>query len=380
MKIIKSHILKLILAVFIFTWTGEYAARAQELIIPQRWKTGLDEIRPLFVQDTLTICFLGDIMMHSAQIANARTGDCGFDFSSYFHLIEDKIKGADIAVANMEFTLAGEPYTGYPCFSAPDTLASYVAECGVDVFLAANNHIFDKGTKGIERTLEIYRRLSQEKGISFTGIAGSEEELKANNPLIIIRKGICLAMVNITYGTNLGIGSVWPKTNYIGEKEKTAEAFTSARAKGAEYIIALPHWGPEYQLRHSRHQEETARRMVGYGADFIIGAHPHVVQDTTTIGNTPVIYSLGNAVSNMSASNTQLELMATISIVRHSNGDLTVMPVDLEYLWCSRPGGFNGHYTVIPVEEYMDKPELWQNRYDYEKMITTYKRVRKETK
>lgn len=370
--------MKLALAVFISVWTGEYVAKAQELIIPQRWKASLTDIKPLFVQDTLTICFLGDIMMHSAQIAAARTEGAGFDFSSYFHLIEDRIRKADIAVANMEFTLAGEPYTGYPCFSAPDTIASYVAECGIDIFLAANNHIFDKGPKGTERTIDIYRRLQREKGIKFTGIAADEEELKENNPLIIRRKGISLAMINLTYGTNLGPGAHWPRTNYIGEQEKTANAFASARSEGADYIIALPHWGPEYKLKHSKTQEETARWLSAHGADIIIGAHPHVVQDTSRIGNTPVVYSLGNAVSNMSAPNTQLELMATISIVRHCNGDLTIMPVELDYLWCSRPGGFNGGYTVIPVAEYLDKPQLWQNRYDYDKMITTYERVRKE--
>ena len=379
MRIIKSHILMLTTAISFLCASGAYETKAQALIMPDRWTTPLSFVRPLFSQDTLTIRVLGDIMMHSAQITNARISDSDYDFSPYFHLIEDKIKEADIAVANMEFTLAGNPYTGYPCFSAPDTIAWYLAECGFNVFLAANNHIFDKGAKGAERTLEIYRRLQQEKGIRFTGLAGNEEELESNNPLIIRTKGICIALINLTYGTNQGTGTRWPVTNYAGEKEKTAKAFASARAKGADYIVALPHWGPEYKLRHSRAQEETARWLAGNGADFIIGAHPHVVQDRGNIGSIPVVYSLGNAVSNMSAVNTQLEMMATIKIVRHCNGDLTALPVELDYLWCSRPGGFNGSYTVIPIAEYKDRPELWQNRNDYEKMISTYERVRKET-
>ena len=348
--------------------------------MPERWESPLKDVKPLFTRDTLTIRFFGDIMMHSAQISNARRTDGKYDFSSYFHLLEDKIKEADIAVANMEFTLAGEPYTGYPCFSAPDTLAAHLAECGFDIFLAANNHIFDKGAKGAGRTMEIYRRLQNEKGIRFTGLAGSKEELENNNPLMIRGKCITLALINLTYGTNQSAGAEWPKTNYIGEKEKTAEAFVTARKKGADYIIALPHWGTEYKLRHSKAQEETAHWLADHGADLIIGAHPHVVQDTGTIGNIPVAYSLGNAVSNMSATDTQLELMATIRIIRHCNGDLILLPMELEYLWCSRPGGFNGSYTVIPVAEYIGKAQLWENRYDYDKMISTYERVRKETK
>ena len=73
--------------------------------------------------DTLEICVAGDVMMHTKQIENARRGDSRYDFDSYFQFIEDDIRSADIAVANMEFTLAGDPYTGYPCFSAPDSLA-----------------------------------------------------------------------------------------------------------------------------------------------------------------------------------------------------------------------------------------------------------------
>ena len=99
--------------------------------------------------DTVNIVIMGDMMMHRGQIANARVGEDSFDFSECFQKIEHLIKGADIAVANMEFTLAGKPYTGYPCFSAPDSYAEAVAESGVDIFLTANNHILDKGTKGI---------------------------------------------------------------------------------------------------------------------------------------------------------------------------------------------------------------------------------------
>ena len=354
-------------------------SKAQDIIMPERWKTALTEVHPIFRQDTLTIRFLGDVMMHSSQIANTRSEGSEYDFSSFFSLIENDIRDADIAVANMEFTLAGEPYTGYPCFSAPDTLASYLADCGFDVFLAANNHIFDKGAKGAERTLEIYRRLSEDLGIRFTGLAGNEDELKLNNPLMLRAKGISIALLNFTYGTNIGTGSGWPATNYIGEKAKIAGAFSKAEEDDADYIIALPHWGVEYRLKHSQEQEDFARWLAENGADCIIGAHPHVVQDCGLIDNVPVAYSLGNAVSNMSAANTQLELMATIRIVRRHNGDLEMLPLDTEYLWCSRPGGYNGAYTVIPIAGYIERQELWQNKSDYDKMIATYERVRKET-
>ncbi len=323
--------------------------------------------------DTLTIRILGDIMMHTKQIEAAKRSDGTYDFDSYFKFIQDRISGADIAIANMEFTLAGEPYSGYPCFSAPDDFENYLAECGFDVFLAANNHIFDKGTKGAVRTLEKYRRL----GIKFTGIAGDEKEMAGNTPLFIEADGISLALVNFTYGTNVGLSSAWPKTNYESERTRLTQALS--KAQEADFVIALPHWGTEYVLKHSAKQRETAQWLVKSGADIVIGAHPHVVQDKETIEGVTVVYSLGNAVSNMSATNTQLELIATLRLVRKADGDIEALPLELEYLWCSRPGGYDNTYTVIPVKEFMDRKDEWGNPADHWKMVDTYNRVSKET-
>ncbi len=363
----------------IFLMSGGFMMKAQELFMPEKWKESLYTIKPIFKPDTLTIRILGDMMMHEKQISHALTPEGEYDFSSYFTFIADAVREADIAIANMEFTLAGEPYSGYPCFSAPDSYARHLAESGFDIFLAANNHIFDKGTEGAERTIRIYRKLHDEYGIRFTGIAGDMEELTENNPLMIREKGMKLAILNFTYGTNLGLDSAWPKTNYIGERAKTAAAFSIAAEKEADLIMAFPHWGTEYALQHSERQEEEARMIVEKGAGLIIGSHPHVVQDTVAMKEVPVLYSLGNAVSNMSAANTQLGLMATVRAVREGNGDIRLLPLEIKFLWCSRPGGYNDSYTILPVTDFMGRQDEWKNVADYNKMVATYKRVKKET-
>lgn len=367
-----NYISKVIFAaIFLFGICGSFV-HAQEIKVRKR----LDEVPPLFRQDTLTLCFMGDMMMHAKQLETAHRGGQEYDFRSYFRLIEDRIKSADIAVANMEFTLAGEPYSGYPCFSAPDSYACYLADCGFDVFLAANNHILDKGSEGAARTAGIYRELEKEKGIRFTGLAMDEEERERNHPLMMRRKGITLAMVNFTYGTNLGYTAHWPKTNYMGDRDGLLQVLK--KSENADIVIVLPHWGPEYSLTHSASQEKTAEWLADNGADIIIGAHPHVVQDTASVQGIPVIYSLGNAVSNMSATNTQLELMVTLKIVRHWNGDIDMMRPEITWLWCSRPGGFGNDYTVIPVEEYIGTRDEWKGGWEYDKMVSTYERIRKQ--
>ena len=316
-------------------------------------------------------------MMHGKQIENTHRGDTNYDFSSFFSLIEDDIKSADLAIGNMEFTLGGKPYTGYPSFSAPDGFETYLANCGFDVFLAANNHIFDKGAKGAERTLEKYRSLHQTHGTRFTGLAGNEEELEQTTPLLLLLKGIKIAIINCTYGTNQDTGKNWPATNYIKNEQRLKAAFDKSHEKGADFIIALPHWGNEYTLHHSTEQEKFAKWMINEGADVIIGSHPHVIQDSQEINGVTVAYSLGNAVSNMSATNTQLEMMATLKIVRYGNGDIEMLEPSFKYLWCSLPGGYNNSYTVIPVEDFLDKRELWHGKWDYDKMIKTYNQIKK---
>lgn len=377
MAIFSSHIFKLTAASIItFCTLGGTTLGAQEIIMPERWSKSIFEVEPLFASDTLTILVAGDMMMHANQIQNAHRSGLEYDFSSYFHLLEEEIAQADIAIANMEFTLAGEPHTGYPCFSAPDSYASYLADCGFDIFLTANNHIFDKGSKGAERTLEIYRNM---EGVRFTGLASDEEERAKTNPLFVLKKGIRTAFINFTYGTNMGSGTHWPKVNYMANKDFLREAFAKAYNEDADLTIALPHWGDEYVLKHNGTQEEMAEWMVENGADFIIGSHPHVIQDTQAKGSANVAYSLGNAVSNMSAKNTQLGLLAKISVVRMHNGDLKFLPLEFTYIWCSRPGGYNGSYTVIPVKKFIGKRDLWTGVYDYDKMIDTYNHVKDKT-
>ena len=315
-------------------------------------------------------------MMHTKQIETARRTDGTYDFSSYFTHIKDRIQAADIAIANMEFCLAGEPYTGYPTFSAPDNYGEYLALCGFDIFLAANNHIFDKGATGAARTLEKFRELEKRYGIKVCGLAENAETRAASLPLKVLKKGFKTAIINFTYGTNLGCEKHWPKTNYMNEKTIIVDALQNA--EDCDLTIVLPHWGEEYKLTHSESQERLAIMLAENGADAIIGSHPHVPQDAGTItsGNIPVAYSLGNAVSNMSAPNTQLELMAEIRFIRDTDGNTRLLPIKFTYLWCSRPGGYTSSYTVLPVKEFIDKKNQWTGTWDYDKMVSTYNRVK----
>lgn len=353
--------------------------------------------KKLRTDDTATLVFIGDVMLHAGQIAEAHSryvaenGEMGaddhyaYDFSPYLENIRSVLSEADIAVANMEFTLGGPPFTGYPSFSAPDAYAAYMADCGVDIFLTANNHICDKGAAGLGRTMDIYSRMYGSHRVFTTGCTDIST-MDSPGILMLRINGISTAFLNFTYGTNAPCSHPRHKVNILG-KEAVRQALMKAKEAGADFIIALPHWGNEYSLRHSDYQEEMAEWMAENGADIIVGTHPHVIQDFGTIyvdgsegqKKVPVVYSLGNIISNMSARNTQAGLLLEMTLTKDHTGATGICGLRFRYTWCSLPGMLSDSYTTVFIEEWLDRKDEWKTAWDWTKMKETYRRIIKET-
>ena len=316
--------------------------------------------RPAF-RDTVSVLVIGDVMMHSRQME--------YDCSTFLKYVAPRMREADFCIANMEFPLGGKPYAGYPAFSVPDYYADYVASCGVNVFLMANNHILDRGPAGLKRTADRYSRLADSLGIGYAGL---------NNQTLYLKKAdMMVALINFTYGTNSTVEGEM-KVNRM-DRAAVGEEIECA-AEDADFVVALPHWGDEYVLRHNQVQEEWASWLVSEGVDAIVGCHPHVVQDSTHIDGVPVIFSVGNAVSNMSAINTRLELAVTLRFVHDWTTDkVRMLEPQLDFMWCTLPGTLTDSYATIFVDEWIGRRDEWKQPSDYDNMMTTLKRVRSET-
>ena len=72
----------------------------------------------LLAQDQISLLFVGDLMQHQAQIDAARQGD-GYNYNDCFRHVKKEISAADMAIGNLEVTLGGKPYRGYPAFRMP---------------------------------------------------------------------------------------------------------------------------------------------------------------------------------------------------------------------------------------------------------------------
>ena len=103
----------------------------------------------------VSFLFMGDFMQHGPQIRAAKDSNGNYNYDHYFEFTNDLINSVDFAVANLEVTLAGAPYTGYPKFSAPDEYAIAIKKAGFDILTTANNHSNDRGKSGLIRTIKI---------------------------------------------------------------------------------------------------------------------------------------------------------------------------------------------------------------------------------
>ena len=108
----------------------------------------------------ITINAIGDIMAHTSQLnAQHDPKTNTYSFDNNYKYVSKYIKESDLSIANLETTFAGDsiPYSSYPTFNTPDTLADALKNAGVDIVSTINNHSFDKGDLGVERTLEVLK-------------------------------------------------------------------------------------------------------------------------------------------------------------------------------------------------------------------------------
>lgn len=317
---------------------------------------------------TLTLLFMGDIMGHDSQITSARQADGSYDYTPVFQYLSPLISETDIAIANLEVTLAGPPFKGYPQFSSPDALGLALKNAGITYLVTANNHSMDRGKKGLERTLDQLDSL----GIAHTGTFRSPAE-KAKQPFLWIeKKGFKLAFINYTYGTN-GI-PVHPD-NHVNLIHRDSLRADIARAKAAnpDKVIVFLHWGNEYQREPNKSQTDLASYCFNAGADIIIGSHPHVIQKSewhsdSLHNQTFITYSLGNFISNQRKQYTDGGQMIKMTLQRDS---LKTYLSESGYLltWVYTPVlEQKKHFYILPCAEYELKPEFFVSPEHFEKM------------
>lgn len=323
-----------------------------------------DEVDPR--QTELRFVVAGDIMVHESQLHAAYDEHTGqYDFNPVFAPVAPLFSEADIAIANLETTLPGKNYSGYPAFGAPDSLIDAIKSAGINLLTTANNHCIDKGKAALIRTLKVV----DEKGIPHLGTYASKAEYEKQRIFLLEKNGISLAMLNYTYGTNeipTPKGTVVNRIN----KEQLSKDLALAREKKVDTIIVLFHFGEEYLNKPDAFQREMVAHALANGADIVLGGHPHHVQPYEVFQRTDkageekshlVAYSLGNFVSAQRNRYTDGGMVLYFTLVKDQAADgkvhMRIADVHHKLVWV-HVGHHAGkkQFHILPIETYLSSP------------------------
>lgn len=307
-------------------------------------------------QDTtsVSLLFVGDVMQHDSQITAAYNPvSKEYDYSACFQYIKPIIQSADIAFANLEVTLAGPPFKGYPQFSAPDELAKELKNTGFDVLVTANNHSLDRRKKGLERTIDVLDNLE----VLHTGTFKDSTSRALQYPLVFEKNGFRFSLLNYTYGTN-GIPVTKPNIINLIDTLQIKKDLAKAKQQQTDVTIVFMHWGTEYQDIPNRSQKGIATLCLENGATLVIGSHPHVLQpmDWDKAQNTLVAYSLGNFVSGQQSRYRDGGAMLWVELeklkVSDSSSIVNIKNAAYELEWVYRNNEVPKKYFILPVKEF----------------------------
>lgn len=245
----------------------------------------------------VSIAFAGDILFDSNYAVMSKLLQNGGDIAAAIapDLIEE-MRSADIMVLNNEFPYSdrGEPTPEKQfTFRARPQTVSYLGDLGVDLVSLANNHAYDYGETAFLDTMDTLTQA----GVTYVGAGRNLSE--ARRPVYYIINNMKIAFVAATQierldnpdtkgatDSSAGVFRCWNGDNLL-------ETVREAR-QNSDFVIVFLHWGTENQETIDWAQEKQAPEVVEAGADLIIGAHPHCLQQISMVNGVPVVYSLGN--------------------------------------------------------------------------------------
>ncbi len=339
---------------------------------------------------------VGDNLIHSSVYRNANkyANYNGYDFKPMITYIKEIVQNYDIAYYNQETILGGTEIglSDYPTFNSPYEAGDAMIDAGFNLVSLATNHTVDRGKTAVENSCKYW---SEKTDVLTSGSYCSEEARNAVNIKEV--NNITYTMLNYTYGTNgMPVSddylvNVWPTdtdrinnpdtdTKYQQYKEQVKADVERVRDKVDVLIVAM-HWGVEYTHTPTKYEEDMANFLAELGVDIIIGTHPHVIQPVTWIGDTLVIYSLGNFISaqyqnqgTCSYYKCTTGLMTSLKIEKTVKGDkktIKITNVENELIYNYYNQSTWSGFTVIPFSN----PAIKDYLPNYKQVYETYKNV-----
>ena len=279
----------------------------------------------VFKPTSAKLVAVGDNLMHRSCTLSAKNADGTYDFTKHFANMADIFKAADLAVISQDTVLGGielgATSTETGIFNTAVELADGMADAGINVVLAANNHIMDEGSAGLNTMMSYFS--TKYPNITLLGVNNSREA--KDEPVYVETNNIKIAMINYSYGSNQTAdldASPYLLNQY--DEDWLSDILKQAREE-ADFIIAFPFWGEQNSMDYTQEQERQAQFLADNGVDLIVGSYPHVVEPVKWItaengDRTLVYYSLGNFQSIQNTVENMLGGQANVTISKEEDG------------------------------------------------------------
>ena len=288
------------------------------------------EPEPQPVVETVRFSATGDNLIHSKiyqQAAARAVGDAAYSFDYCYANLVPFYSDFDVNWINQETLCTDElaPST-YPCFSTPGDCARALYRAGFRVFSLSNNHTYDKGASGIAATLRFWASMPAD--VVTTGLWRGEADY-GTIPLHTVN-GVTIAYLSYTEHTN-GIprSSAMEANVLYTSQTDVIEQQVRQEAQLADFVVVGVHWGVEDSHTIIDAQRTLAQQLADWGADVIVGTHPHVLQNagwlTAEDGRRVfAAYSLGNFLSTQSKKDQLIGAVLTLRLQKTTSPDGTV--------------------------------------------------------
>jgi len=268
------------------------------------------------------ILFGGDVMLSRYVGAVARRqADPAWPMRGVASLFSS----ADIAFVNLEspFSDRGRTVEGGMVFKAEPEMIESLRVAGIDVVSTANNHARDRGSYGVEFTLDLLARA----GIAAVGTGLTAEA--AHQGAVLERNGVRFGFLAYTFDQANG--------NYSDRDDRIAMLDADRMAvdvRGmlgrADVVTVSMHAGWEYNRRPNPWQQKFARAAIDAGASVVVGHHPHVTQAVESYATGIIFYSLGNLVfDQFQRKETQRGAIADVRFVGSRVVGYGIIPVEI---------------------------------------------------
>lgn len=271
------------------------------------------------IEKDLNILMVGDIMTdrHVRKMIDFYKVD-NF-ISKYLNNMAEVNSKYDYVVANLEgpitdnkskTLLPNGTYGQQLIFTLPTSTAYILSKLNVKVVSLANNHtdnFYYAGYKSTQRYLDMFdiKYFGNPYNSNLANINFNNKDKIKNENIsnIICKNDICVAYIGyhqFTKSNSIKIVSDEIKRlrslPLISNLQATS-SIVNADVSGSsapDFIVVMPHWGVEYATTSSAWQVYAAHAWIDAGADMVVGAHPHVIQNHEIYKGKDIYYSLGN--------------------------------------------------------------------------------------